>query len=129
MEALPKLRPGGVKLHPKATLRSLKMGGCGAYRIDWARMGGDLEELELVGPLRFPMEDVLNAPNLRRFSTNGIRRFPPLRFLLQLRRLHHFVYFSTPPGPKFTKEDVAVHDEINGRTPAKTPRRQPLRSS
>jgi hypothetical protein len=115
LQALPKLRPDGVTLHPKAVLKSLKIGGCGAYRIDWARMGKGLQELELLGPLRFPLRDVLKAPNLRKLSTNAVKTFPPLKFLSGLKKLHHFSWFTPPPGPKFSPEDHAVIERINKR--------------
>jgi len=118
LQALPKLRPNGITLHPRAVLKSLKVGGCGAYRIDWARMGKGLEELELLGPLRFPLEDVLKAPNLRKLSTNGVKSFPPLKFLLGLPKLSGFNWFSPPPGPAFSTEDHAIIQKINDRTVA-----------
>jgi len=113
LEALPKLK--SVSLDPKAKLRRLKMGGCGPYRIDWDRMGEDLHELELSGPLRFPIEDVLRAPDLRTLETNSVRKFPPLRFLLKLRSLERFSYFTTPPGPKWSEDDEAVMRQIHAR--------------
>jgi len=115
LEAIPMLREGGVTLHPKAKVRSFTMGRCGAYRIDWNRMGNDLVELELQGGLRFPIEDILQAPYLRKFSTNGVRKFPPLQFLLQLKELHFFDWFASPPGPKFSKEDREVMAQIKAR--------------
>jgi hypothetical protein len=114
MQALPKLRPGSVTLHSQAALKSLKIGGCGPYRIDWARIGNSLEELELLGPLRFPFEDVLKAPNLRKLYTTSVNKFPPLKFLLGLKQLRKFSYFSPPPGPRFSPEDDAVIRKING---------------
>jgi hypothetical protein len=113
VEALPKLK--SVALDPKATLRRLKMGGCGPYWIDWDRMGDDLQELELSGPLRFPIEDVLRAPNLRKLETSSVRKFPPLTFLLRLPKLESFGYFTTPPGPKWSQEDEAVIRQIKAR--------------
>lgn len=106
----PKLR--SVRLHAEARLRSLEVGQCGPYRIDWDRLGPDLETLELHGPLRFPFEDVRKAPNLRRLRTNGIRKFPPLKFLLDLPQLEEFSIFHTPGGPKMPEEDDAVIREI-----------------
>lgn len=113
LEACPKLQ--SVTLHPDTKLRSLIMAVCGGYRIDWERMGRDLESLELSGPLRFPLEDVLKAPNLRRLHTNGIRTFPPLRFLLELPQLDDFFMFNTPGKSKLSEEDKAVVKAINER--------------
>jgi len=111
--ALPKLKLQGVLLHPKAALKSLGFGGCGDYRIDWNRIGEKLEELELQGPLRFPFEDVLKARNLRRIFTSGVKTFPRLKFLGELKKLNSFSYFNPPPGPKFSEEDYAVVRKIN----------------
>jgi hypothetical protein len=113
LEALPKLK--AVKFHPRARLRALKLGGCGAFRIDWDRLANDLEELELSGPLRFPMEDILRATNLRIFRTNSIRTFPPLKFLLKLSKLQEFGMWATPPGPKWSEEDWEIYRQINAR--------------
>jgi hypothetical protein len=113
LEALPKLKV--VKLHPRARLRALKVGGCGVFRIDWNRMADDLDELELSGPLRFPMEDILRAKNLRIFRTNSIRTFPPLKFLLKLPKLQEFGMWATPPGPKWSEDDWEVYRQINSR--------------
>jgi hypothetical protein len=113
LEALPKLKT--VKFHPRARLRALKLGGCGAFRIDWDRVANDLDELELSGPLRFPMENILRAKNLRIFRTNSIRTFPPLKFLLKLSKLREFDMWSTPPGPKWSEEDWEIYRQINAR--------------
>jgi len=113
LEAIGKLK--SVALHPDAKVTALKLGGCGPFRIDWDRMGGDLHELELSGPLRFPFEEVLKAPELRNLQTNGIRTFPPLKFLLKLPHLERFGYFTTPPGPKFIEEDWEIVRTINAR--------------
>jgi hypothetical protein len=78
-------------------------------------MGKGLEELELLGPLRFPLEDVLKAPNLRKLSTNGVKKFPPLKFLLGLTKLCDFSWFTPPPGPRFSPQDYAIIKKINER--------------
>ncbi len=105
-----------VMLHPKAQLRALNISGLGAWRIDWDRMGEDLEYLQLWGPLKWPLTDVLRAPNLKELYTNGIRQFPPLAFLKKLEHLRHVDIFTTPPGPKLTDDDWAVIREIEARS-------------
>jgi hypothetical protein len=113
LEAIPRLR--SARFHPDAKVSSLKLGGCGPYRIDWRRMHEDLVQLELVGPLRFPITDVLGAPNLRDLRTNGIRTFPPLGFLLNLPHLTSFSAWTSPPGPKWSEEDWRIYRQINAR--------------
>lgn len=113
LDAVPNLR--SIGLHPKARVRNMKLNRCGAYRIDWQRIGPDLEKLELVGPLKFPLEDITQAPNLQVLRTNGIRKFPSLRFLSDLRHLRLFDRQSTPGGLKLSKEDQEIIRTINTR--------------
>jgi hypothetical protein len=105
-----------VALHPAAEVRALNISGLGAWRIDWDRMGEDLEFLQLWGPLKWPLTDVLRAANLKELHTNAIRTFPPLEFLKQLKHLCLVSIFTTPPGPKLTDADWAVIRQINART-------------
>ena len=113
MLAIPKLK--NVALHPEAKVTALNISGLGAWRIDWDRMGDELEILQLWGPLKWPLADILKAPNLKELHTNAIRQFPPLGFLSKMTLLHTVSIFTTPPGPKLTKEDDAVLNQINAR--------------
>jgi len=113
MLAIPKHK--SLALHPNAKVLALNISGLGAWRIDWNRMGDDLEFLQLASPLKWPLADILKAPNLKELHTNGIRQFPPLGFLLEMKHLHLVSMFTTPPGPKLTKEDEAVVKQINDR--------------
>jgi hypothetical protein len=104
-----------VAPHPAAEVGALNISGLGAWRIDWDRMGEDLEYLQLWGPLKWPLTDVLRAVNLKELHTNAIRTFPPLDFLKQLKHLRLISIFTTPPGPKLTDADWAVIRQINAR--------------
>jgi hypothetical protein len=115
LDHCPKLRK--VSLHPKAKVRALRVGLCGSYKIDWQRMGKDLRFLVLGGRLTFPLEEVLNAPNLELLHTLEIRKLPPLGFLRDLTKLRSVLFFSAPPGPKFSEDDVAVIAELRSRRP------------
>jgi hypothetical protein len=104
-----------VALHPAAQVRALNISGVGGWRINWDRMGEDLEFLQVWGPLKWPLTDVLRAVNLKELHTNAIRTFPPLEFLKQLKHLCLISVFTTPPGPKLTDADWAVIRQINAR--------------
>ncbi len=84
LDHCPKLRK--VLLHPKAKVPALAVALCGSYKIDWQRMGADLIYLLVGGRLTFPLEDVLNAPNLEELHLYEIRRLPPLGFLRRLKK-------------------------------------------
>jgi hypothetical protein len=103
-----------VKLHPKAKIRGLALTSCGAYKIDWPRVGPDLRYLMLGSRLTFPLREILNAPGLIELHTSGIRKFPPLGFRRRLRHLRTVFIFTPPPGPKLSKEDWALIRKING---------------
>ncbi len=109
LDHCPKLRK--VTLHPRAKMSSLSLSLCGSYKIDWQRMGPDLRYLVLGGRLTFPLEDVLNAPNLEELHLREIRKLPPLEFLRKLEKLRVVFAFSAPPGPKFSDDDLAVLKE------------------
>ena len=110
LDHCPKLRK--LILHPKAKVRALKVALCGSYKIDWQRMGADLRYLLVGGRLTFPLEDVLNAPNLEELHLHEIRKLPPLGFLRGLEKLRVVFAFSAPPGPKFSDDDLAVLREF-----------------
>jgi hypothetical protein len=113
LDHCPKLR--NVFLHPKATVRALEVSLCGSYKIDWQRMGPDLRFLVLGGGLTFPLDEVLNAPNLEVLHTLEIRKLPPLGFLRRLEKLRGVLFFAAPPGPKFSEDDLALIEEIRLR--------------
>ena len=113
LDHCPKLRK--VILHPKAKVRALVVALCGAYKIDWQRMGADLRYLLVGGRLTFPLEDVLNAPNLEELHIYEIRKLPPLGFLRRMERLRVVCALSAPPGPKFSEDDLAVLREFRRR--------------
>ena len=106
LDHCPKLR--NVSLHPKAKVRALELSLCGSYKIDWRRVGADLRYLVLGGRLTFPLEDVLNAPDLEELYTLEIQKLPPLGFLRSLKKLRVVFVFSAPPGPKLSDEDLAL---------------------
>ena len=110
LDHCPKLRK--VILHPKAKVHALAVALCGSYKIDWERMGTDLKYLLVGGRLTFPLEDVLNAPNLEELHLYQIRKLPPLGFLRKLEKLRVVFAFSAPPGPKFSEDDLAVLREF-----------------
>jgi hypothetical protein len=108
-------RLGSVRLHRKAKIRSLEVSLCGSYKIDWQRVGPDLECLSLGGRLTFPLKQILNAPRLEELHTAEIRKLPSLGFLRKLRHLKVVQMFSAPPGPKLSKNDEALIRQINAR--------------
>jgi hypothetical protein len=71
--------------------------------------------LVLGGRLKFPLEDILNAPNLEELHTLQIRKLPPLGFLRDLKQLKTVFLFSAPPGPTISKKDRYLILEINAR--------------
>jgi hypothetical protein len=113
LDHCPKLRK--VILHPKAKVRALEVALCGSYKIDWQRMGADLQYLLLGGRLNFPLEEVLNAPNLEELHIHEIRKLPPLWFLRRMEMLRVVFAFSAPPGPRFSEDDLAVLREFRRR--------------
>jgi hypothetical protein len=113
LDHCPKLR--SVNLHPKARVRGLELSLCGSYEIDWDRIGPHLRYLLLGGRLTFSLEDILNAPKLEELHTHEIRKLPRLGFLPRLRHLRTVFIFSAPPGPKITKKDWEVINQINAR--------------
>jgi hypothetical protein len=104
-----------VRLHPRARLRGLKLSLCGSYQIDWQRIGPDLRFLLIGGRLNFPLEQILQAPNLESLHLFQIRKVPPLQFLRKHPHLRAVVIFSAPPGPRISEQDEAVLREINAR--------------
>jgi hypothetical protein len=71
-------------------------------------MGEDLRYRHLGGRLTFPLEDVLNAPDLEELHTAEIRKRPPLAFLRKLQKMRVVSVFSAPPRPKLSDDDLAV---------------------
>jgi hypothetical protein len=109
----PKLRT--LILHPKAHVRALDISLCGSFEPDWRRIGPDLRYLVLGGRLSFPLENIVQAPNLEELHTREIRKLPPLGFLQKLPRLQTVFLFAAPPGPNVSPEDHALIEQINSR--------------
>jgi hypothetical protein len=104
-----------VRFHPEASVRGLKLALCGSYRIDWQRIGPNLQYFSFGGRLTFPLDDILQAPNLEELHLWGIRKVPALGFLRKLPQLKVVNIFSAPPGPKLRDGDRAVIREIKAR--------------
>jgi len=107
----PKLRQ--VELNPMSKIRHLEVSLCGGYQIDWDRFGPDLESLTIGGRLKFPLEDVLNAPNLKELALIQIATLPSLVFLRNHPKLRKVTHFSASKG--VSGDNLAVVKEINDR--------------
>lgn len=99
-------------LSERARLRELEITSCLTLKVDWQRVGRDLEDLSINGRVGFPLDEIAAARKLKRLGLFK-RNLPSLKFVKRLPRLWTLNWLPTAPEDRLSEENWKLITSIN----------------